>query len=599
MPGHGIDELKFSEMVKLVKSLDDKEGDWVPLKIAFLRNITIDPIVPYIKFLCYEENLRASIYMGDYDNVMQDVIDANSTMYRYSPDVIIICLKMETLAEKLAASFCNMTLEDINEESNKVIGFVDKVLSEIRRNTEAVILLHSFETPVYPSFGILDYQDRFKQVNTFRRINSDLLDVIAKYDSTYVVDIDLLKSTIGYRSFTDNRYWHIGRSPYTREAYKIIAQEYMKFIRALKGKNRKCLVLDCDNTLWGGIVGEDGINKINIGKTYPGSAYREFQQAILNLHNRGIMLAICSKNNDTDVMEVLGNHPDMILRKEHFVSMKINWNDKVTNLKEIASELNIGSDSLVLIDDSDFEINMVRKMLPEVTAIKLPNDPSSYRDLLNSCGLFDTLTFSEEDQKRTEMYKAEIGRRKAKREFQAATLEDYYKYLEMEVSIQSVDEFTIPRISQLTQRTNQFNLTTKRYSESEIRQLSESNDSNVRYLSLKDRFGDSGIVGVTVLKYLGKESLIDTFLLSCRIIGRGVEDILLKDCVDMAVRQACDRIVGLYIPTKKNGQVEQFYANHGFSCIENNSSRAKYSFSLKESFPDFPVYFKSIQIGNG
>ena len=506
---------------------------------------------------------------------------------------------METLAEKLAASFCDMTLEDINEESNKVIGFVDKVLSEIRRNTEAVILLHSFETPVYPSFGILDYQDRFKQVNTFRRINSDLLDVIAKYDSTYVVDIDLLKSTIGYRSFTDNRYWHIGRSPYTREAYKIIAQEYMKFIRALKGKNRKCLVVDCDNTLWGGIVGEDGINKINIGKTYPGSAYREFQQAILNLHNRGIMLAICSKNNDTDVMEVLANHPDMILRKEHFVSMKINWNDKVTNLKEIASELNIGSDSLVLIDDSDFEINMVRKMLPEVTAIKLPNDPSLNRDLLNSSGLFDTLTFSEEDQRRTEMYKAEIGRRKAKREFQAATLEDYYKYLEMEVSIQSVDEFTIPRISQLTQRTNQFNLTTKRYSQSEIRQLSESNDSNVRYLSLKDRFGDSGIVGVTVLKYLGKESLIDTFLLSCRIIGRGVEDILLKDCVDMAVRRACDRIVGLYIPTKKNGQVEQFYANHGFSCIENNSSRAKYSFSLKESFRDLPLYFKSIQIGNG
>jgi FkbH-like protein len=591
-----IDEPKFSEIVKLVESLDNKDGDYIPLKIAFLRNITIDPIVPYVKYLCYIENIRASIHMGDYDNIVQNVMDTSSAMYRHSPDIIVICLKIETLAEELAVSFSSMSSEEINEEEKRVVSFVETVLSEIRKNTKAVILLHNIETPVYPSFGVLDYQDHFKQVNTIRKINNDLLDVIDKYDSSYIVDVDLLQSTLGYLSFIDSRYWHIGKAPYTKEACKIIAKEYIKFIRALKGKNKKCLVLDCDNTLWGGIIGEDGINKIKIGRIYPGSAYREFQQAILNLYNRGIMLAICSKNNESDVLEVLEKHPDMILREEHFVSMRINWNDKVANLKEIASELNIGLDSLGLVDDSDFEINLVKKMLPEVKIILLPKDPSLYRDVLNSSGLFDTLAFSEEDLKRNEMYRAEIRRRKVKTKFQSTTLEDYYKYLEMEVSIKIADEFSIPRISQLTQRTNQFNLTTKRYSESEIKELSQSKDADVFYLHLNDRFGESGIVGIAILKYFEKEAFIDTFLLSCRVIGRGIEDVFLKACINASIKRGCEKINGLYTSTKKNGLVEGFYKNRHFYCVEKNNNGAKYLFSLKEAYPDFHDYFKSIRI---
>lgn len=591
-----IEGLKFNEVVKLVESLDGKEGDWTPLKIAFLRNITIDPVVPYIKYLCYQENLRANIYMDDYDNVIQSVMDSHSALYQHSPELIVICLKMETLAEKLAMRFSSMSLAEINEEVSRVIAFVDNVLSEIRKNSKAVILLHNFEIPVYPSFGVLDYQDRFKQVNIFRKINSDLLTVINKYDSAYLVDVDLLQATLGYADFIDNRYWHIGKAPYTREACKVMAKEYIKFIRALRGKNRKCLVLDCDNTLWGGIIGEDGIDKIKIGMTYPGSAYQEFQKAILNLYNRGIMLAICSKNNENDVLEVMEKHPDMVLRKEHFVSMKINWNDKVANLREIAHELNISLDSLVLVDDNEFEIELVKKMLPEVKTVLLPKDSSSYRDLLNRCGLFDTLAFSEEDRRRSEMYRAEKKREEAKTKFQTTTLEEYYKYLEMELSIKKADKFSIPRVSQLTQRTNQFNLTTRRYSEAEIKKLSESRDADVYYVHLKDRFGDSGIVGVAIVKYSGREAFVDTFLLSCRVIGRGIEDVLLKACINAAIKRGCEVIIGLYVPTKKNSQVEGFYESHLFSCLEKNDSGIRYSFSLKKSFPDFPKYFKFIRI---
>src|SRR5208283_1351889 len=247
-----------------------------------------------------------------------------------------------------------------------VANYITSVLNEIRKNTNAMILLNNFEIPVFTSLGICDYQDRNGQVNILRKLNDNLLDIIKNYSGSYIVDMDLLKSTIGYLHFNDNRYWHIGKAPLTVEASKLIAKEYMKFIRALKGTGKKCLVLDCDNTLWGGIIGEDGMHKIEIGNTYPGSAYREFQQAILNLYNRGVMLSICSKNNERDVLDVIESHPDMVLRREHFVSINVNWNDKVKNLMEIATELNIGLASLVFIDDSDFEIECIRKMLPEI-----------------------------------------------------------------------------------------------------------------------------------------------------------------------------------------------------------------------------------------
>jgi len=211
------------------------------------------------------------------------------------------------------------------------------------------------------------------------------------------VDLDLMQSYVGYRNFIDTRYWHIGKAPYSREALMLIAKEYMKFARASLGRNRKCLVIDCDNTLWGGIIGEDGIDGIKLGRTYPGSAYLEFQQSILDLYNRGVILAISSKNNKDDILEVLNNHPDMALNEEHFAIIKADWNDKVSNIKEIAEDLNIGLDSMVFVDDSDFETNMVNEYLPEVKVVTLPKDPTVYRDTLNSYGFFDSLVVSEED----------------------------------------------------------------------------------------------------------------------------------------------------------------------------------------------------------
>ena len=591
-----IDSLKLNEIVKLVDSFKNKADVYPSIRIAFLRNITIDILIPYLKLLCYEEALAPDILMGDYDNVLQEVLDQASPIYAFNPNLIVVVLKLETLSDKLVNGFCALRTDDINEELDRITGLIEAILTGIRSRCDATILIHNFEVPVYPAFGVLDCQDGLRQVNIIRRLNNEIVAMANKHESAYVVDVDLVQSMVGYKNFRDQRYWHIGKAPYTRHALKAIAKEYIKFIRALKGRNKKCLVLDCDNTLWGGIIGEDGINNIKISTTYPGSMFQEFQKAIMNLYNRGIMLGICSKNNQADVLEVLENHPDMILRKDHFISIHINWQDKVTNLQKIASELNIGLDSIVFVDDNEFETNLVEKMLPQVTTILLPKDSSIYNDLLNSCGLFDTLAFSEEDSKRSRMYKAEVKRKDTRLNFSTQSLDGYFNYLEMKIIIKNADDFSITRIAQLTQRTNQFNLTTKRYQEAEIKQLVDSNYADIRYLRLEDRFGDSGIVGVAILKYIEDKCLIDTFLLSCRVIGRGIEDVLLRDCLCTARQKEYLKVVGFYIATKRNSQVANFFKNRGFKS--QNISESKKSFMLlldNKSLLDIPNYFKNIE----
>jgi FkbH-like protein len=591
-----IDDLKYSDIVSAVDTLDARESTVESFKLAITANVILDTIIPYIKYLCYQEGIHADIYIGDYDNVLQDALSSKGGIYKHSPEMIIVCLKMESMSETLGTNFANSNVEQVNSESSRITGFIDAVLQEFRKRTRAVILLHNFEVPAYPVMGILDYQSHQNHVYAIRQINTMLVNVAAKYESVYIVDVDLLQSRVGYKSYFDQRLWNIGKAPYTREACKEIAKEYVKFIRALKGKNKKCLVLDCDNTLWGGIIGEDGINHIKIGLTHPGSAFREFQQVILNLYSKGVLLAICSKNNENDVLEVLEKHPDMVLRSKHFAAMRINWKGKAENLQDIARELNIGLDSLVFVDDSAFEINMVRQMVPEVSTIELPRDPSLFKDTLSACGLFDTLSISDEDRRRNEMYRSEYERNRAKSTLMAAGIDDYYRYLEMKVKINKVDDFTIPRVSQLTQRTNQFNLTTRRYTEVQIKALAESADSEVLYLQLEDRFGDSGIVGTAILKYHGKEMSIDSFLLSCRVIGRGVEDVLLKVCMDRALKRGYKTMNATYVPTNKNSQVATFYTDHNFINTTIASDAVSFSIDLADVRLSLPSYFKTISV---
>jgi FkbH-like protein len=374
-----------------------------------------------------------------------------------------------------------------------------------------------------------------------------------------------------------------------------IAEEDWKFIRAAKGLSKKCLVLDCDNVLWGGIIGEDGLTGIRLSQDYPGSAFYEFQQEVLALHHRGVILALCSKNNEADVWQVFSEYPDMVLKKEHIAAAQINWDDKVTNLGRLSEDLNIGLDSMVLADDSDFEVEQVRQLLPDVEVLHLPPKGAvENRDILRTCGLFDTLTLSEEDRHRGRMYKAEAARKKLEAALDPST---YLQSLEMEVAIRFVDETLVPRVAQLTQRTNQFNLTTQRYSAADISGLTESATSDVLCLRLKDRLGDYGIVGAAVLSRDGKQADIDTFLLSCRVIGRGVEDALLYACLKTAKLRGASVAQGKYIKTKKNALVADFYSRRGFTMDKTAGDKTVYSFDLTHAIPTAPDHISVVTFG--
>ncbi len=571
------DTMQKPSLAQIIGSLNDESQPALPrLEIAVLRNVVVEPIDPYLRYQARQMGFDARCRFGEYDRVFQEAVGTEAFrpedfredsvaggLLNQKTDCVIIFLKLENLSWDLARNFPSLTPSWIEAEKERVRDFTLAVLEGIRRQTAGMILWLGFEQPAHPALGIVDRQRDDGQTGVIEELNRSLLAALRERRNAYFVDINQCLARIGARNFYDQRYWSIGRAPYSREALQEIAEEAFKYIRALKGRNKKCLALDCDNVLWGGTIGEDDFAGIRLGKTHPGSAYYEFQQEILNLHRRGVILALCSKNNEDDVWDVFDRHPDMALRREHIAAARINWSDKATNLREIATELNIGLDSLVFMDDDDFEVDLIRNLLPEVEVLELPRlGAAFYREALAACGWFDTLTISREDAERGAIYQAEAARKRL--QFQYTDLESYLASLEMELEIRLADEFSIPRIAQLTQKTNQFNLTTRRYSDADIRRLMEDESAEVIYLRLRDRFGDAGIVGVCVLRYEDERAVFDSFLLSCRVLGRGVEDVFLARCLNRAKSKRRLEAVAEYLPTARNDQVKDFYLKRGF-----------------------------------
>jgi FkbH-like protein len=519
----------------------------------------------------------------------------DNPLFKGTKAILIYCY-LDQLSWDLARNFCALSAEAVQQEINRITGFYQSVINGIRNQTPAMILWHGLELPDMPNYGIYDSLHSPGQKETITRLNQSLQNIIMQAPNSYFVDMNTCLTRAGSAQFYDSRYWHISKSPYSRDGLWEIANEDLKFLRSVLGKRKKCLVLDCDNVLWGGVVGEDGIGKIKLDKTYPGSTFYEFQQEVLNLYHSGIIIALCSKNNEEDVWGVFRRHPDMLLKEDHISAARINWEDKAKNIRSIAEELNIGLDSIVFADDNQFEINLVSQFLPEVETIHLPvNNAQHSRKILASCGLFDTISLTEEDRLKTQMYKAEQKRTEFKTTI--TKLDDYYRSLEMEIEVKRADDYSIQRIAQLTQKTNQFNMTTRRYSEGDIKNFSGSSSHDVLYIKVNDKFGSSGLVGVSILEYKNKEAWIDSFLLSCRILGRGIENVFLKSTL-MAAQKHGSRIVRAdYIPSAKNSLAESFYPENGFTLQAAQEKTKTYNFSLdrldKNNFPD---YFKTLTI---
>jgi FkbH-like protein len=557
------------------------------LRWALLGNTTQDPMRPFLTQLSRDIGYSADIWIGGYDTALQDASAAACA----AADVVVVALRLQVLAPALVNRFASLTSTDVRTEARTALEYATSVAAAVRQSSRALILVHTFETPPHPALGVIDARARDGQVNTIRRLNLDLADCLAADPNTFVIDLDGVRARLTSQRFDDPRTWHIGRVPYTRHAMRAIAGEYLRVVRAAKGRNRKCVVVDADGTLWGGIVGDDGPEGVRVGPAFPGSPYHEFQEALLALRDRGVLLALCSKNDPRAVADVFAMRAaDMPLKWTDFAAVRVNWSDKARNLREIAAELNIGLDTLVFVDDTAHETALVAELLPAVHTILLPEDPVDFRDALAACDLFDTLTLSDEDRRRSEMYAAE-QQRKAE-EASALSVEDYLRGLQMEATVARVDDGGVARAAQLTQKTNQFNLTTRRYTEHEIRQFSASPDHDVFTIRVRDRLGDSGLVGVAILRHESVATVIDAFLMSCRVLGRGVEDALLAACVQAGARRGVREVIGDFIPTAKNARVADFYSSRGFTA----DAGGRFRKSTAGAPLAFPAHFKSVVV---
>jgi FkbH-like protein len=565
------------------------------LKIAILRNITIEPIVDVLKVELLNSQISPQIYLSPFDNIWQMISDSQSEFYAFEPQFILLAQWAEPLAPNLFKRFLSQPVQYWSGDIERIISSLESQIITIRQYNSAPIIINNFPPPALTTLGILEFQFRDYLIGTFENINQQIYKLIHKYSNLFLLDLNHIFYSIGFQNAFDNRGWKQSKSPLTSQALVHSGQYLSKIIKAVNGKTKKCLILDCDNTLWGGVIGEDGLNGIQLGPESKGSSFLEFQNEILNLHDRGVILAICSKNNEDDVLEVMRVHPHMQIKQNHLSTWQINWENKASNIKIIAEKLNIGLDSVVFVDDNPYECELVRNDLPDVQVIQLSTNPTKYVDELLESGFFDSFNFTQEDRQKNNLYRAEEERKTLQKS--ALNLNEFLNSLNLSIVINTAIENELTRISQLTQKTNQFNLTTKRYTEDDIKKLYKEPNWHLISVKLKDKFSDMGLVAICILhKVDSKALLIDTLLMSCRVIGRGVEDCLMNYIFEFAKIEKYTEIQSSFIPSNKNQQVSSFFDNHKFKLNSVSETGVRnYSLNTNDWIPKKTDWFKILK----
>ena len=578
----------FNDYVRHLKNIEENVALAIgkPLRIAILRSYTAEMVEPILKLRMLLEGYKTEFFWGDYNHYVQEILNRSSPLYHFRPDLILILLGIGELLPDFVDDFGNRTVlewEAVIESSVQQLG---NLAAMIQKNLQAQILFQNLGLPSVSYYGICDAQQSEGQSYLVHRFNHLLAKELETRNSAFIWDFNRFVYDTGYEAIYDHKMWYFSKNPFKASIYPRIVNDLLKYVLSIIGKSKKCIVLDLDNTLWGGVAGEDGINGIALGHDYPGNCYRDFQKSLLTLYNRGIILAINSKNNEEDALQIIDNHPFMVLRRNHFAGMKINWEDKITNLKALAQELNIGIDSMIFVDDSPIECELVRQHFPECEVVCLPEKIYLIPDVLKHLPGIENIRLTEEDKEKGKMYQAQSARREFEKSFHS--LNEFLESLNIEVKIEAATDFSIPRIAQLTQKTNQMNLTTRRYTEANIRAFVEDQNSFVFSVSSKDRFGDNGIIGVFIIKIRGEECIIDTFLLSCRVIGRNIEQSMLAFIAGFAKRKGMKVMIGEYIPTLKNRPAEDMYRNFQFEKISDRLYKA----NLEKLEFECPSYIK-------
>ena len=523
----------------------------VPYRLAILRSFTVEPVVPVLRAAAFVGGIDLQVKLGDFNAYAQEILEPESSLYSFDPQTVVMAVQSYEAAA------------------------LREWLTVFRERSTAHLILHTVESAVTPGRGILDSQIDSAEWISVQGMNRELRAIAREFRGVYVLDYDALVARYGRENWRDERKWLTMRMPVAAGHLIHLAQEWMRFLHPLTGKIAKVLAIDLDNTLWGGVIGEDGMEGIQLGAEYPGAAFQAVQRVMLDFYERGILLAVCSKNNPQDALEAFDNHPGMLLRRRHLACLKINWAEKGQNLREIALELNVGLDSIAFVDDNPVERQHVREEIPDVMVIDLPANPMGYARALRDAPVFERLSLSEEDAQRGEYYLAERERKELRQS--SGSAEEFYRSLQQELEVAPVTPMTLARVAQLTQKTNQFNVTTRRYSEQEIAAMESK---RVYSLRVKDRYCDNGLVGVAIVEDRGEVCEIDTLLLSCRVIGRTVETAFLARLAAEAAGRGLRRMEGWFLPTRKNAPAKDFFAKHGFELVEENGEGSRWSYDL-------------------
>ncbi len=565
-----------------------KPADLKKIKIAVLASSTIKALEECLFVQTHRLSALPEIYVGAYNQYNQEILDPNSGLYRFSPDLTILFIDTMALLGDNYFDFNALSAKEKSALFAAKISQIEKLVGKLEQGQTGKVLLHNFAIPLSSPLGIIDNKQPMGLFSFVAQLNAKLLELYKNNNRVFVFDYELFCSKWGKENIIDYKMYYLGDIKLNLQYIPRLCEEYIAYLIPMLSLTRKCAVLDLDNTLWGGIIGEDGIEGIYLDPSRPeGRPFLDFQKYLLALHNRGVILAINSKNNEEDALLVLRNHPYMVLKEKHFAAIKINWNDKISNMRAIAQEINIGLDSLVFFDDDKLNREMISKALPEVKVVNLPSDPALYLKTLTDLPDFNSFYYSDEDRKKGQIY----AQQRKRRELSTAVtdIKEYLQALDMEITIEEANSFSIPRIAQLTQKTNQFNLTTNRYQEEDIKEFAGSPDYFVFSVKVADKFGDNGITGVAVVQKDKNSWTIDTFLLSCRVIGRMVEDVMLGHMLAKARQAGVAKIIGEFIPTKKNIPARDFFKKNGFKLIaqQNDNTKWELETATDYSFPNF------------
>lgn len=562
---------KYASCLKAVSELDRITDGWRGSgSVYVLRNVSLEGLEPFLKLSGYEHGLKLDVRFSDYDAYQTELLDPASSFRQTTPDLTVLALWLDNLP----LAFDDSDTLRVDAVFDHVAGLVEQAGSV----TTGPIAVNTFLPPIH---GLAPWAE-------LDELNQRIRALASADNRLRLIDFDRLQAQLGVAQTVDRRFWFQYKAPAAHPFLRLWAHHLGQIMAGANGGIRKVLVLDCDNTLWGGIVGEDGLAGIRLSsQDGPGVIFDTFQRQVLALQRRGVLVALCSKNNEADVFEVLDSHPHCRIKREDLAAWRVNWDDKAANMESLARELNLGLDSFVFVDDSATECDRIRQTLPMVDVLQVPEKLHELPGLLPGYLGFGGLGASAEDVRRTRFYKDERQRKADSETF--TDLTTFLASLDLSATVGPVLSEQVARVAQLTQKTNQFNLTTRRYNDGEIAALASDPDSLVMTMSVADKYGDYGLTGVAVVRHEGDLATIENLLMSCRILGRKLETVFLGEVQAAAMeRWPVNRVAASYRPTAKNSQVARFYEDHGFTLLDEEGDERRYQRAAAADWAGIP-----------